>query len=1051
MTGSDLPPKASDIGYGQFELLRGELVLIPQYAQELVRRLVTRDATRTEADIQADIQGLLTGGGLSLEPGQVVRLEVPTADGTRRRLDVEVGHCVIEVKKDLRSPTIRRDAQTQLAGYVVDRSRLHGRRYVGVLTDGVEWVLYDLRDDALVEVASLTLVSADAERLLTWLETILATESAVKPTPEQIQQRLGVASPGHLLDHAELTAFYAKGSAIPEVALKRQLWARLLRTAFGSAFRDDSDTFLDHTLLVITAEIIAHAVIGVDISGTGTVTPADILSGRTFKDSGIGGVVEADFFDWVLKLDGGAGFVSTLAERLSRFDWSAVEHDVLKHLYESVITAENRAALGEYYTPDWLADRAVYASVEDPLNQRVLDPSCGSGTFVFHAARAYLAAADATGVDPDAAVEGLTAHVIGMDIHPVAVTLARVTYLLAIGSERLTSANRPALSVPVYLGDSLQWEQNRNLFHNDDTFTISTMSDELTGDGGGGALFGDDLVFPRTVLADASRFDALVSDMADRAQDVTGKADSTLAKGIMTRNKVAEADRAELSQTFAVMRGLAKSKRNHIWGYYVRNLIRPIWLSEPANKVDVLVGNPPWLRYSKMTKAMQKRYLDLAEPRQLLSGPLGAAGRDLSTLFVTRAVELYLKPMGAFAFVMPHGTMTRLPHTGFRSGRWSPHTAQTGDLNVEFITPWDLSKAPTGFPMVSCLIRGIHTTSLGVKMPTNVDLWSARLPDPNVTWAEAKELFTISPGAVVARDSGLVMAESPYKTRFRQGALFVPRVLVNVEDAPTQGLGAGAGRRRVRSKRSRDEKAPWKTVDSIEETVERQFVRTMHLGRTLLPFRMMTPDLVVVPVTDNAIMTTDEIEGELLLPKWWAQVEKRWDDNKGGSSTTSFLERLDYHQQLSAQLPTHPVRVVYSASGNTLAAGIVTDTAALIEHKLYWAPVDSIDEGRYLTAILNSPALLSRVTPLQALGLFGARDFDKTVFAVPFGKYAATNPDHVLAASLALRAETVAGGVPVTDNFKEDRASVRAALVADGVAAALHEVIERILPAVAIE
>jgi len=98
MTGSDLPPKASDIGYGQFELLRGELVLIPQYAQELVRRLVTRDATRTEADIQADIQGLLTGGGLSLEPGQVVRLEVPTADGTRRRLDVEVGHCVIEVK-----------------------------------------------------------------------------------------------------------------------------------------------------------------------------------------------------------------------------------------------------------------------------------------------------------------------------------------------------------------------------------------------------------------------------------------------------------------------------------------------------------------------------------------------------------------------------------------------------------------------------------------------------------------------------------------------------------------------------------------------------------------------------------------------------------------------------------------------------------------------------------------------------------------------------------------------------------------------------------------
>jgi len=359
----------------------------PQHTQDLVQRLVTRDATRTEADIQADIQGLLTGGGLSLDPGQVVRLEVPTADGTRRRLDVEVGHCVIEVKKDLRPPTIRHDAQIQLAGYVVDRSQLHGRRYVGVLTDGVEWVLYDLRDEALVEVASLRMVSADAERLLTWLEAILVTESAVKPTPEQIRQRLGVDSPGHLLDHAQLAAFYAKGKTIPEVALKRQLWARLLKTAFGSAFRDASDTFLDHTLLVITAEIIAHAVIGVDISATGTAAPSDILSGRTFKDYGIGGVVEADFFDWVLQVDGGAEFVSTLAERLSRFDWSAVEHDVLKHLYESVITAKDRAALGEYYTPDWLADRAVAAAVGDPLNQRVLDPSCGSGTFVFHAAR----------------------------------------------------------------------------------------------------------------------------------------------------------------------------------------------------------------------------------------------------------------------------------------------------------------------------------------------------------------------------------------------------------------------------------------------------------------------------------------------------------------------------------------------------------------------------------------------------------------------------------------------------------------------------------------
>lgn len=60
-----------------------------------------------------------------------------------------------------------------------------------------------------------------------------------------------------------------------------------------------------------------------------------------------------------------------------------MEHDVLKALYESVISAEQRKDLGEYCTPDWLAERVVQEVVTDPANQRVLDPACGSGTFLF--------------------------------------------------------------------------------------------------------------------------------------------------------------------------------------------------------------------------------------------------------------------------------------------------------------------------------------------------------------------------------------------------------------------------------------------------------------------------------------------------------------------------------------------------------------------------------------------------------------------------------------------------------------------------------------------
>ncbi|MGH3420347.1 MAG: hypothetical protein ACRDOD_12260, partial [Streptosporangiaceae bacterium] len=56
-------------------------------------------------------------------------------------------------------------------------------------------------------------------------------------------------------------------------------------------------------------------------------------------------------------------------------------------------------------------------------------------------------------------------------------------------------------------------------------------------------------------------------------------------------------------------------------------------------------------------------------------------------------------------------------------------------------------------------------------------------------------------------------------------------------------------------------------------------------------------------------------------------------------------------------------------------------------HKLYWAACDSIDEARYLCAILNAPVITARTTPLQSRGLFGARDIDKYVWTLPIPRY----------------------------------------------------------------
>lgn len=1019
---------------------------MPSAREEFATRLATRDPAKTEAQVQADLYGLLTVGGLNLQPHQVAQLEFPTADGTRRRLDIEIGHLAIEVKKDLRAAGVKAEAEVQLAGYVSVRATQTGSQYAGLLTDGTTWLLYNLTGSVLSEVASLTLSdsSPDVESLASWLEAVLATQTQVQPTPQSIRDRLGATSPSHLVDHAALSTIYHDARGVPEVQLKRELWSKLLRTASGSGFDDTDRLFVDHTLLVLSAEIIAHAVLGFDVSAAGGLSPRQLVLGSEFAGAQIRGVVQADFFDWVLDATGGEEFVANIARRIAQFDWSSVEHDVLKVLYESIIEQSERKRLGEYYTPDWLADRVVATAVDNPLAQTVLDPACGSGTFLFHAIRSYLSAAEASGQTPGAAVKGAADHVWGMDIHPVAVTLARVTYLLAIGRDRLNADDRTELTIPVYLGDSLQWEQRVDVFAHEGNVTVSTEGTDFAS--AGELLFDDDLIFPKSVIADAEQFDRLVDALAEKSGDTSTKPSSAVIEGTLTSFGVHESDRATLTSTFDTMRRLHAMGRDHIWGYYVRNLIRPIWLADGANHVDVLIGNPPWLAYSKMTKAMQKRFTVMLKERGLVSGGRGVSGRDLSTLFVVRTAELYLKMGGRFAFVMPHGVLRGQPHDSFRSGVWNGPSIE---LSAAFDKSWDLSKAATGFPATSCVLFGTVSPDIARRVPTEVSKWVTSGKASSVTWAAMAPRAKITDATVTPTAEKYAGPMSPYKKRFRQGAVLAPRLVFFVEDAPASPLGPGAGRRAVRSSRSSLEKGDWAKAATIAGNIEKGFVRPLLLGATAVPFGLLESSTTVLPIrTDNSrLLTQVEIDAHAGLANWWQQAAATWDAGKSESDSSSLLERANFMGQLAAQVPGANQRVVYTASGNRLAAARVADPSAIIEHKLYWAAASSESEALYLCAILNSDLVLNRLTPFQNVGLFGARDIDKNVFHALIPIFEPQAKSHVDLVTVAREAEALVGKLDLSGvQFQAARKRVRDALRAAGVHSRMETLVEQIVP-----
>jgi hypothetical protein len=88
---------------------------------------------------------------------------------------------------------------------------------------------------------------------------------------------------------------------------------------------------------------------------------------------------------------------------------------------------------------------------------------------------------------------------------------------------------------------------------------------------------------------------------------------------------------------------------------------------------------------------------------------------------------------------------------------------------------------------------------------------------------------------------------SPYAERFINGATLYPRVLVIVASGTPGPLGAGAGRKHVRSVRDNNEKQPWKSLSSLSGTVEKQFIRPTLVGDSVLPFRLRLPQEAIIP------------------------------------------------------------------------------------------------------------------------------------------------------------------------------------------------------------
>jgi type I restriction-modification system DNA methylase subunit len=164
----------------------------------------------------------------------------------------------------------------------------------------------------------------------------------------------------------------------------------------------------------------------------------EIINGSIFDRYNIHNFVENDFFHWIENEQSFSALKKVfrlIAQELSAFDFQNVDEDILKGVYQELIDLDTRHALGEYYTPDWLCERVIN-EFDFKTTDKILDPSCGSGSFL----RAVIDRIRT--LHPKTKVEELNDQIHGVDIHPLSVQIAKTTLLLALGRE-VVNAKKP--------------------------------------------------------------------------------------------------------------------------------------------------------------------------------------------------------------------------------------------------------------------------------------------------------------------------------------------------------------------------------------------------------------------------------------------------------------------------------------------------------------------------------------------------------------------------------------------------------------------------------
>lgn len=392
---------------------------------------------------------------------------------------------------------------------------------------------------------------------------------------------------------------------------------------------------------------------------------AKIEDSEYYKRYRISNFLEGDFFSWYLNERSRplADAIRMVAREFLDFEPASAillpeaKQDLLKEFYSSLVDEQIRHDLGEFYTPDWLAqhllDRAGYDG--DP-GARVLDPTCGSGTFLVECIVRLKEKCAEAGMSPLATLDAILSNVKGIDLNPLAVISARANYILSIYDLVLDLGHD--IELPVYLADSINVPSqksdmagNKYLEYVLDT-EVKSFVLEIPWQLVQAQVLGKVFLACEDGVDKSQKFDRVLQAIRGNPE-----IEPHLSEWVISR----------LEEFYEVIQSLEKKDWDKIWCRILKNNFSPRGFA----RFDYIVGNPPWVRWSRLPETYREKVKAFCDYYGLVSGRgySGGIESDISTVITFSAADHWLAEGGTIAFLITWTVFKSGSGRGFRIGK----------------------------------------------------------------------------------------------------------------------------------------------------------------------------------------------------------------------------------------------------------------------------------------------------------------------------------------------------------------------------------------------